>query len=228
MWGRTRGKPFVLALAVSAVWAASLSAYTVAGAAATGSLTVQSVDMPGQRDVSPGDWISAGYAFQLNGKRAAGNAEFHFQDAVARVELGCDDKTAVWELDVLMGEGPYTVAENDDDWVPTDEESSFQTYQGAARIPDGDRCPSGQQLQVIHHGLTFAATVTSPNDTLDRLHARFHAWDAFANGPGTGNVDCASSSQNPTTDGHKGKGIEACDGGWAPSPPETTAAPYVP
>ena len=207
----------MLALAFSAVWAASLGAYTIASAASTGSLTVQSADMPGQR-----------YDFQLNGKKAVGNAQFYFQDAVARVELGCDDSTAVWELDVGMGQGPYTVAQNDHDWVPTDQESSFQTYQGAAQIPGGDQCPRGQQLQVIHHGLSFGATLTSPNDTLDQLRANFHAWDAHANRPQDGNIDCASSSQNPITDSHNGKGIDACSGAWAPTPPQTTAASYVP
>ena len=94
MWGRHRGRSFLLALAVPAVWAASLGASTGAFAA-------------GAYAVSPGDWVAAGYDFQMS-THAVNNAQFYFQKAVMTVVLGCSSSSGndSKKIDVV---GAYSV-----------------------------------------------------------------------------------------------------------------------
>ena len=211
MRGRSRGRSFLLALAVPAVWAASLGAST--GAFAAGAYTV-----------SPGDWVAAGYDFQMS-THAVNNAQFYFQKAVMTVVLGCSSSSTTWTLQIGMAQGPYTVAASNTNWVASDQQSSYLTFQGAAQIPAADHCPSGQHLQAVGSSLKFSATVTSPNDTKDQLQIRFHAWDAYAFTPSAGNIDCASAQQNPNNGA--GQGVSACSAPWAYSPPKAAAAPYA-
>ena len=208
MRGRRRGRPFLLALAVPAVWAASLGAPVAASAQGSA------------YSIYPGDWISAGYAFQMS-THAVNNAQFYFQNAVASFAFGCTSGSTTWTIQVGMAQGPYTVAATNNNWVASGQQSSYLTYQGAAQIPATDRCPSGQQLQANVNTLRFSANVASPNDTKDQIQIEFHAWDAYAANPSTGNIDCANPQQNP------GSGLSACSGPWAYSPPKTTAAQYA-
>lgn len=244
MWGRFRGRHFLLALVAPAVCMASAVTATAVAAAGSGVITTNPGNMPGpsQNHLSPGDIISVGYHLQVTGAHPTDT--FYVQNAVATIKLGCSPGATSWTLQVSMSDGPYSVPSNynqNGGWVATDQPSSYTTYQGAGQIPSADQCPGHQQLQQVNNGVTFSVVLQSPNDTVSQVHLQFHAVDANANGH-QGNISCGNSSQNPVTNSQNLAGTGACASGFGgpfdahpasaaqyvappPPPPPTTPKP---
>jgi hypothetical protein len=154
----------------------------------------------------PGDWIGAGYSFQMTGARPAQLVTV--EQGTAWLQVACEDTdagtgTIAGTIQVPLSGGPYATAAGATDWYPFTGTPGLYTdgfdpltYQGVRQAPD--LCNGGTMWV---NAEVFQANLGS-TDAVDQLLFRFHAATA------SGAVDCADALQNPAP------GVAGCGAAW--------------
>jgi len=208
------------ALTVAALLAAGATAARAASPNATGFVSVTTLYTTANApSVQPGQWVGAGYTFQMTGARLA--QVVNVNQAQVFLQVACQDTdvntgTIAGTLRLNLSSGPYpTVLGSSDRYPfttsPTLYADGFDpaTYQGNAQAPD--LCGGGTMWI---NAATFRGNVSS-TDATDALLMRFHVETA------SGLINCSSVTQNPAP------GVTGCGAQWSQQTAGTsnTAAP---
>jgi len=208
--------PIALAVATAAAAIAPLGAGAASGGFSTNPQGISGV--PGDGQVRPGDWISAGMTVQ-NKQGNAGSATLYLENAQAVIELSCShDGPVAGQLAIPMPQGPYTTQGGS--WSPTDHQNDPSTYQAAVQFST-QMSPCGGGAAYVasggQRGEVYSGSLASSNDTHDQFHIQFHT--AIPDAANHGNYRCTTTP--PNTQGNP------CDAGWNASADNLTPATYT-
>lgn len=166
--------------------------------------------MEGAMTIHPGDWVSGGYNFVLPGNNGKNMATVvGFDQTTVTIPVTCSGGSGGGNIVVPLGSpaspyasDPYNVPANFNNNVPMDlkndgttvngSEASYGSYQGAVQAPD--LC-NGGGMNASGGAIFYAATVQWSVAPVSTLSLQFHYRDPA--GKGKGNVNCASSTDNP-------------------------------
>jgi subtilase family protein len=123
--------------------------------------------MEGNLQLSPGTIVQAGFSFTMAGHHPA--AKVIFSHAVAAFYGTCASGSGGGAVLVHLGWHRYVTPANENDWFPTGTQSSPESYQGSAPVPD--LCHGG--LVSLQHGGLLTATLAS-SDATDPVQVRWH------------------------------------------------------
>jgi hypothetical protein len=118
--------------------------------------------MEGNLPIKSGDTVKAGYDFTMPGNHAAGTVTV------------CGGTVKVFEdcgaITISLPTQTYSVAQNENDWVPSGDQSSPRVYQGSNKATCTGHAPTGA---------TFTANFSDNTSTskCDTVNVRFHYSD---------------------------------------------------
>lgn len=138
-------------------------------------------------NISPGDWVSAGYDFTIPGNHVAETVQF--ANASVTIAGPCSNGgngTVV----IPLTAGPYTDPANKPDWFPTGDQNNPLSLEGAVTAP-ANLCGGTGTLNAAS-GAVFAADLEA-SSTAAKINVRFHYRDPKAKGKA--NVDCYALTQ---------------------------------
>jgi hypothetical protein len=170
-------------LAVFALVAAGAGVF--AGTALANQISI-SGSMEGSINISPGDWVAAGYDITIPGSHPGETVQL--ANAHVVISGSCTNGGSD-SVVIPLSAGPYTIPANDSGWYPSGDENDPLVYQGAVQAPAG-LCGGTGQLNGSG-GATISGDLQSTVTTA-QVHVRFHYRDP--NAKGKGNVNCSSGS----------------------------------
>ncbi len=160
------------------------------------------------RGVSPGDYLSSGWAIRMAGTHPA--AVVTLTQTVATIPLTCraaHQRPRTVNLVLPMPNATESFPANDSTWHPTASPAAAAGYQASALA--GNLCAGGVLTRAGN--ATYTAHLVSA-DTRDAFTMRFHTVDASSNpllrgDRSAGNTNCASADVNRI-------GLPQCKAAW--------------
>jgi len=131
--------------------------------------------MEGALHINPGDVLKAGYDFTMPGSHPAATVVVSGE---VDIHIRCGDGRT-FDITIPLPCASYSVAANENDWVPSGDQGSPLVYQGSVVAPDV--CGNNGVCDASS-GATFHGHVSS-SDPRDPINFRFHYGD---NVPATG------------------------------------------
>ena len=147
------------------------------------------------KNIEPGDWVNAGYHFNLGNKLHP--AEVVTVSGSVSLAVKCSDGTtpAGSPIVIPLTTQTYTVAAGNTNWVPSGDQLSVLNWQGAVQAPD--LCAgigTGEMRNQI--GAVFTGTF-SANPPTSPINIQFHYRDPAAKGkPDTNCTDINDPNRN--------------------------------
>ena len=158
--------------------------------------------MEGNINMRPGDWVSGGYDFTFPGSHIATTVTV---TATVTVPFRCANGTT-GQFVVNLGTDSYNVSANNNQWIPTGDQNSILSWDGAVQAPAG--CGAGNVMN-NSTGAIFTATVSQNPATGDLINWRFKYRDPNAKGGTKGNVNCTDSTDPRRND------AATCGASWS-------------
>jgi hypothetical protein len=136
--------------------------------------------------ILPGDWISGGYDFTIPGSHPQSTVTV--TNPTVTLPVYCPQGGGPGgNIVINMPSATYTVGANNNSWIPTGDQNSVLSWEGAVQAPN------------LCGGLPMAnksgAIFNSGTTTQGGANFRFKYRDPHAKGKG--NVDCADANWNP-------------------------------
>lgn len=157
--------------------------------------------MEGNLLIHAGDWVSGGYSFKfVSGSHPATN---YTVTATVTVPVTCPQGGGSGgNIVVSLGTNTYGVPASNTNWLPTGDQNSILSWQGATQAPD--LC-NGNVMN-NQHGAIFSTTV-SQDPPAGLVDWRFKYRDP--NAKGKGNVNCTDASDPRRND------AATCGASWS-------------
>ena len=159
-------------------------------------------------NIQPGDWVNAGYHFNLGASHPNDTVQVTGSVSMA---VKCSDGTtpAGSPIVVPLGTNSYTVPANNSGWFPTGGQATTVVFQGAVQAPNlcGGIGTGAMRNQI---GAVFTGGFT-PNPPTSPINVQFHYRDPAAKGkpntncsdpldPNHGRADICGASWSETVD----------------------------
>ena len=172
------------------------------GAPPTGkTFSIGPSSMEGNLFIQAGDWVSGGYSFSfVTNTHPATN---YTVTATVTVPVTCPQGGGTGgDIIVSLGTVTYGVPAGNTNWLPTGDQNSILSWQGATQAPD--LC--GGNVMNNQHGAIFSTTV-SQDPPAGLVNWRFKYRDP--NAKGKGNVNCTDASDPRRND------AATCGASWS-------------
>ena len=196
-----------------------VGALVLPAAASANTVTITG-SMEGAITISSGDWVNAGYSFNVQGSHPS--MTVYFKGAQISFTGRCSGM-GTDTLTLHIPDQSYSVPADSNAWYPAGGSGEFFQFAQKASV-----CGGHGGLDASS-GAAFSADVQS-TDTADNLQVRFHYRDPAAKGKG--NTDCTATTNAPA---------DVCGASWSgtaslvpdtptppPAPPTTPTAPTPP
>jgi hypothetical protein len=158
--------------------------------------------MEGALQMRAGDWVSGGYSFKFDDGHHG--ATTYTVTASVTVPFTCPNGGGSGgNIFVNLGTKNYSIPAGNTDWLPTGDQNSILSWDGAVQAADG--C-SGN-VMVNRSGAIFSATVSQNPPTGSLVDWRFKYRDP--NAKGKGNVNCTDASDPRRND------AATCGASWS-------------
>ena len=154
----------------------------------------------GSEKVLPGDFMAAGYSFQVPNNPSGTTLTFNSAQATFNVKCQSGAAPATHSFTINLAAGPYAVPASSSLWYPNGNGAAHESYENAT-VPSPAPALCGPGVMIVTSATLQTRVTASP--AVGSIRLRFHYTDGGA-------IDCSNGAVNP------GAGTSACNGGWSP------------